>query len=116
MITTSSKTLIGPRGELSVIGFIEYEGHTFQAGGGFISDAYCYCYPNDDGTVSLWSGPLEGATARKTCTYQQWNPLSHQHETRVCWRIRLADGRQYSGRNASARMLLKAKRTRGGQS
>lgn len=98
---------------MAVLGIVEHNGKTFTAGGGHISDAYCYCYPKADGTVGTWDGPIEGARIIKRTTYRQWNPFSGFHESRTCYRIKLADGRIYSGRNSGDGMLLKARRVKG---
>jgi len=108
-LATSATIEARPDG-FAVLGTVEYAGRTFTAGGGFLSDGYLYGYPNPDGTVSTWAEIIPGARIVRRTAYRQWNPFSRWHEPRVCYRIRLADGREYSGRNSGEGMLLKARR------
>ena len=95
----------------AVTGITIHNGQTFAAGGGYCDDHYLYCYPELT-HVTTWAGPIPGATILRRTRYEQWNPLTRRLERRICWRIRLADGRIYSGRNGGPGMLLQARRVK----
>lgn len=121
---TTTQGTIAPGSAFAEIGTITHEGREYAACGAYITDdrlvAYLHRPPEpgpyrrprigDRGDVQTWDGTRIGDYVVSGV----WStPRSHTSSTRESVRIRLTDGRRYTGRSFGAGMIVHAKRASG---
>lgn len=95
------------------LGTIVHDGKEFTNLGASVDDQYAYVYVKDNGTVTDWHGNRLG-TYRTLSTWRAIAPIGYAaYYTMQAIRVRLEDGREYSGRySCNWSELCKCKRVK----